>query len=424
MGLSRRRLLPRVLFANAILCLLILAATLGLGQAQDNSTTRSPHGRLEIPCQNCHTAVSWKPIRAIPEFDHNKTSYPLAGSHEGVACTRCHTKMVFSNTGTRCADCHADIHRRQMGANCESCHNVSGWTVTLKSVQNHENRFPLVGAHAALECDSCHKGAATGQFQGLSFQCYSCHAKDYQQTTSPNHVAAAFPATCEQCHTITTWAGARFDHLKITGYALTGMHAKLDCAACHVGGRYQGTQAACVACHMKDYQGTTNPNHVATGIPQQCDVCHSTAGWIPASFDHNNTPFPLTGAHAKVPCSSCHINNSFSNTPTDCYSCHKADYQGTTNPAHAAAGFPTTCQTCHSTTSWLGATFNHTFFPLNHGGANGVCATCHTNPSNYAIFQCTNCHLKPQTDSRHQGVGGYVYNSVNCYNCHRNGRGG
>src|SRR5437660_1093018 len=259
--------------------------------------------------------------------------------------------MVFSNTGTRCADCHADIHRRQMGANCESCHNVSGWTVTLKSVQNHENRFPLVGAHAALECDSCHKGAATGQFQGLSFQCYSCHAKDYQQTTSPNHVAAAFPATCEQCHTINTWAGARFDHLKITGYALTGMHAKLDCAACHVGGRYQGTQAACVACH-------------------------------------------------------------------------KADYQGTTNPAHAAAGFPTTCQTCHSTTSWLGATFNHTFFPLNHGGANGVCATCHTNPSNYAIFQCTNCHLKPQTDSRHQGVGGYVYNSVNCYNCHRNGRGG
>ena len=561
---------------NGLLTFIIL---LGIGgsagaQSRDSQVTRSPHGNLDIPCQNCHTSISWKPLRAVPEFDHNRTGYPLIGGHENVACVRCHAKPVFANTGARCADCHADIHRRQMGASCERCHTVQRWNVTIRSVQNHENRFPLVGAHAALECDSCHKGAAAGQFQGLSFQCYSCHARDFQRTNAPSHATAGFPTSCEQCHSITTWLGARFDHLKLTGFALTGMHATLQCTDCHVGGKFKGTQAtcsgchmndyrgasnpnhvaagfplacqdchstsawqpasvnhaalgfpltgmhatlqcnqchtnnnysitstACVSCHLKDYQGTTNPNHVAGGMPQQCEVCHSTSGWspaqfdhsrtgfpltgfhanpavtctmchvnnnynltsaacvtchlkdyqgtnnpnhvasgfpqqcevchsttawIPASFNHNNTPFPLTGYHANpaVTCAMCHVNNNYTSIPTDCYSCHKADYNATNNPNHAAAGFPTTCQTCHSTASWLNATFNHTWFPTNHGGANGVCTTCHTNPSNFAVFTCTNCHTKAQTDSNHQGVSGYVYNSVNCYQCHQNGGGG
>jgi len=61
---------------------------------------------------------------------------------------------------------------------------------------------------------------------------------------------------------------------------------------------------------------------------------------------------------------------------------------------------------------------------MNHGNANGVCSTCHTNPNDYSVFTCTNCHTKSQTDQNHQGVKGYVYNSVNCYQCHKSGGGG
>ena len=528
---------------------------------------RNPHGPINIPCENCHTNTSWKPIRNIPEFDHNRTRYPLRGMHEKVDCIRCHTDLVFTNVGMRCADCHADIHRRQFGANCEQCHTVKGWEVQTQQVKQHENRFPLLGAHALLQCADCHKGEAVGQFAGLSTACLTCHTADYQKATEPDHKALNFPTTCESCHSADTWFDAKFDHLKFTGFALTGVHATLACTACHIGGRFKGTPADCYSCHVKDFNGTTNPNHVQAGFPRDCSICHNTSSWLGATFDHNRftkfpltgahvsvacaqchingrfagtptdcyschvkdyngttnpnhvqagfptdcsichttaswagaifdhsktvfpltgahvnvpcaqchingkfagtptdcyschqanyqattnpnhvqagfptdcsichnttswagavfdhnkTPFPLTGAHVTVPCNSCHIGGVFVGTPTDCYSCHKANYLGTTNPNHVAAGFPTTCQTCHTTTSWLGATFNHTWFPIPHHNAQ-LCTDCHTNPSNYTVFVCTNCHTKPQTDPIHQGVQGYVWNSVNCYQCHRGG---
>ena len=170
------------------LCLFAFLVTMRGAHAQNYATTHSPHGNLSLPCQNCHTATSWKPIRAVPEFDHNRTEYPLRGMHQSVTCIQCHVKPVFSNVGQRCQDCHADIHKRQLGANCEQCHTVRGWQVSIQQVQQHNNRFPLTGAHAAVECDSCHKGAATSQFQTMSTQCYSCHAADFKTATSPNHV--------------------------------------------------------------------------------------------------------------------------------------------------------------------------------------------------------------------------------------------
>ena len=162
---------------------------------------------------------------------------------------------------------------------------------------------------------------------------------------------------------------------------------------------------------MTDYNGTTNPAHKSAGFPTTCDTCHTTTNWTGATFNHNNTPFPLTGAHANVACTLCHINNVFAGTPTDCYSCHKADYTGTTNPNHTSAGWPTTCTTCHTTTAWLPATLPasyHTFFPLNHGNAKGVCTTCHTNSSDYSVFTCTGCHGgNNAANFHHPNVNGY-----------------
>jgi predicted CXXCH cytochrome family protein len=263
-------------------------------------------------------------------------------------------------------------------------------------------------------------------YNSTSTACYSCHQADFTGTTNPNHVASGFPTDCSICHTTSGWSPSSFNHATV--FPLTGAHATLTCAQCHTNNNFTTLPTNCYGCHQTDWNGTTDPNHATAGFPTTCDTCHTTTAWTGATFNHNNTPFPLTGAHVGVDCIKCHVNSVFAGTPTDCYSCHQADFTGTTNPNHVAAGWPTTCVTCHTTTAWIPDTLPpsyHTFFPLNHGNANGVCANCHTNSADYSVFQCTGCHGgNNAANFQHPNVNGYVYNSVNCYACHKNGSGG
>ena len=394
-------LIPSLITKWMIWWLLLPASFPAAAQPQAQNT-HSPHGNLNLSCQNCHTVYGWKPIRAVPEFDHNLTKFPLRGMHEGVACTACHTKMVFSNVGNKCADCHADIHKRQMGANCESCHTVRGWKVSVTQINQHMNRFPLTGAHAAASCDACHKNGALSQFNTMSTACLSCHQKEFQAAKNPDHVASKFATTCESCHSTDNWLNARFDH-SLTGFPLTGGHAvpPAQCTDCHVNNNYQLQQTACVGCHLTNFQNTKNPSHAQQGFSTTCESCHTTIAWSPANFDHSKSGFPLTGAHIVPPrqCADCHVNSNYNLTQTTCVSCHLKDFQNTNNPNHVQGGFPQTCDVCHSTSAWSPANFDHakSGFPLT--GAHTVpprqCADCHVN-NNYNLTQttCVSCHLK------------------------------
>jgi hypothetical protein len=387
-------------FKTFAVAVLVFAGISGSAGAQSSEGTRSPHGNLSVPCQNCHTANAWKPIRAVPEFDHNQTKYPLRGMHTSVACTQCHVKPVFTNVGQRCQDCHADIHRRQLGANCEQCHTVRGWQVSVTAIQQHTGRFPLTGAHAAVDCDACHKGAANSQFNTMSTQCFSCHQKDFTATSNPNHVTAKFSTTCETCHTADNWLNAKFDHNSV-GFPLSGGHAvpPRQCEDCHANNNYNLSSTACITCHLKDFQGTTNPNHVAANFPSNCSQCHTTVAWQPANFDHSLVNFVLTGAHTVPPraCTDCHVNNNYNLSTTACVSCHLKDFQTATNPNHVAGAFPQTCDTCHTTAAWQPAQFDHSKsgFPLtgSHMVPPRQCADCHVN-NNYNITStaCVSCH--------------------------------
>lgn len=82
---------------------------------------------------------------------------------------------------------------------------MRGWNVQVSAIRDHNNRFPLLGAHAAATCTDCHQGAATGVYTGLSTQCVSCHLKDYQTAAPLNHVAAKLPTACDTCHGMNVW---------------------------------------------------------------------------------------------------------------------------------------------------------------------------------------------------------------------------
>ncbi len=136
-------------------------------------------------------------------------------------------------------------------------------------------------------CSSCHVG---GKFAGTATTCVGCHAADFQNAANPNHVQSNLPQTCQVCHNTAAWRPASFDHNTSTKFPLTGAHVNVACNSCHIGGKYTGTPTACSACHAADFTKATNPNHVQSGFPQTCQVCHNTAAWQPASFDHNTLP--------------------------------------------------------------------------------------------------------------------------------------
>jgi hypothetical protein len=224
--------------------------------------------------------------------------------------------------------------------------------------------------------------------------CYPCHQTDYQRPTNPNHVTGLLDHRCETCHTTSAWQPSTFSH-STTKFALTGKHVTTQCQSCHVNGNYRLTYTDCYQCHLTDFNLPTNPNHATGGFSHQCQTCHTTAVWKPSIFSHDNTKFPLSGAHRAVACNSCHTNNQYATLPTNCIDCHRSDYSGTTNPNHSTLGFPQACLQCHTTTAWKPATFDHntTKFPLTGKHASTTCQSCHVNANYQLVYtDCYQCH--------------------------------
>lgn len=426
--------IDRVLALRRGLTALVLALPLiALGAyAAVRPRVDNPHGSFKEECAMCHDAKGWSPARVTSRFDHSKYGFKLEGAHAAAECMSCHRTLEFKQPNYLCVSCHEDPHRSEMGTDCARCHSARSFVDRGPMVRAHQlTRLPLTGSHAALECESCHRPAAQGQMQfvGTRAECQSCHQKDYDATTQPDHRAGGFPRECEKCHRTVTWHSARFDHAS-TSFPLTGAHRTASCNQCHGDGVYTGKPTACFSCHSTNYNASTNPGHAAAGFPTTCQNCHSTTAWQPATFDHNATAFPLSGAHRTATCNQCHGDGVYAGKPTACVACHQLDYNGATNPNHATAGFSTACQTCHNTNAWQPSTFDHdaAWFPIysgTHAGRWNQCAQCHTNPADFRVFTCLSCHPHDnatETNGHHAGMAGYSYDSDACYRCHPRGR--
>ena len=185
---------------------------------------------------------------------------------------------------------------------------------------------------------------------------------------------------------------ANFDHNSTT-FPLTGKHITVDCQECHSTG-YTGTPTDCYSCHRQDYESTQDPNHVLGGYSTNCTDCHTTNGWDDLSnFNHNLTPFPLTGAHITEDCINCH-QQGYNNTPIECFGCHAEDFNTAQDPNHVTSNFPTECAVCHSTTAWEPAQFDHnlTQFPLTGAHITTDCQECHSSGYTGTPTDCYSCH--------------------------------
>jgi hypothetical protein len=367
--------------------------------------------------------AQWEtPSRAF----HKPPVFPLEGQHLTVPCDSCHINGETKGTPTLCAGCHMerrmdDPYRGRLGVQCEQCHRPTSWTA-VRWDHGAMTGMPLNVAHRTLGCEGCHRN---NTFTGVSLSCASCHTDDYNAAREPDHRAAGFPLSCETCHRPSDVAfdQGRFDHNAT--FALVGAHATTDCATCHTQGIYAGTPRDCIGCHQADYARTTTPNHAAAGFSTACETCHrpSDPGFSGGQGFNHGSVFALVGQHATAACASCHTNNTFAGTPRDCIGCHRDDYQRTTSPNHAAAGFSTACESCHRPTdaSFAGGQgFNHnSVFALVGEHAREDCVSCHVNNTFAGTPRdCVGCHRDDyqRTTSPNHAASGL---STDCASCHR-----
>ncbi len=323
------------------------------------------HG-AELACQHCHSEHNGRPYRLVrwpdgqpqERFDHAQTGYPLEAAHA-----------------------------RQR---CEACHRPEFVIV------------PAVRADTSL--------SVRRTFLGLSTTCTACHLDEHRGATSRQ---------CLDCHDLTAWKPApKFDHDR-TRFPLTGRHADLRCAQCHVERRavavapsgardtsyldFRAERTAsrtappnsCASCHASP--------HREAGRSGRCEPCHTTRSWfdLPDSvrrFDHSTIGFPLRGAHAVARCESCHLAGPDDPLPARvalvranfvrpfarqrmqfarCDQCHADVHRG---EIAAAAGRD--CAVCHgearfTPTLYTLAMHDSTVFPLTGAHRATPCSACH-----------------------------------------------
>ncbi|MEI7812222.1 MAG: hypothetical protein WCJ01_07330 [Ignavibacteria bacterium] len=376
-----------------------------------------PHqNTLGKDCTGCHTTSGWKPIDMMQK--HNQYRFPLVGVHDIQDCKLCHSNsdnFIYSGTSIDCYSCHKNEYQNttnpshalmKLSVNCIDCHTLSStnWTA---------GRFvhaviSLNGKHSTLKCSQCHT------VQNVTQQCFDCHQNDYNSTANPNHVTGQFLHDCLSCHSSETWTGAKYNHTT-TNFPLTGAHTTVACSKCHTSG-YKGTSTVCSGCHESNFKATVDPDHVTLGLSLDCLQCHTTTAWKPSGFNHATTGFPLTGAHLTKACSDCHKGTTTGLTG-DCYSCHKPDFDKAKD--HLTLGYPHTCAQCHSTTSWSGASFNHTAtnFPLTGAHTSVACSKCHAGGYKGTSTVCSGCHesnFNTTVDPDHVALGF----SLDCLQCH------
>jgi len=234
-------------------------------------------GRV-VDCASCHSVDGWRtPTYTVAQ--HRLTRYALEGRHAQASCAACHGRtqgaggvVIMRPATSDCTTCHVDPHRAQL-PRCSECHDVRGFRPTPIDVAVHSRyRFPLEGAHRAVQCVDCHaemrRSAATSTLKTVAWSgppllfsapsggCAGCHENPH----GTQFASRADGGACQSCHDVQSFQPARrFDHNRDAAFSLKGAHAAVACDRCHRPTRtaagqppvvvYRPVPTACEACH-------------------------------------------------------------------------------------------------------------------------------------------------------------------------------
>jgi len=261
-------------------------------------------------CDQCHRAAGW----TVAHFEH-------LGITSG--CNLCHV-----SGGDGRAPPNDEIHAKIMGADCSECHHStqSFTSATLLDHSNFTSGCGASGCHAVdkararnhgqlSECQYCHRypnwAVSTMNHDYIGgTQCRSCHMSGSLALATTVVPTDQFHARvnqqdCSDCHSTTTFTGAKYDHNSIvTGCAVSGCHAEDQMQAkTHAG------LNSCESCHYlypKAWSPIRAMDHSAIG-PTMCESCHTPGGL--STFSTQSIPnHPSTNGQS---CSACHSTVTF-----------------------------------------------------------------------------------------------------------------
>jgi predicted CxxxxCH...CXXCH cytochrome family protein len=384
-------------------------------------------------CQNCHTTIAWKPAN----FSHSGVTGNCVSCHNGINATgKTPTHLATSNS---CESCHSVVtwkpatktDHTQVSGTCLSCHSgsvtISTGTVTGKPANHIPTSDP--------NCGSCHSTVAwrpaTFSHAGITTNCVSCHDGNISTGKGSSHLATS--NSCESCHSTTAWTPAvRVDHTQVSG----------SCVSCHSGTVTISTGTV----------AGKNATHIATS--NNCQNCHTTNAWKPATVDHTQVPLaqqgqcnvchngvqasgkPATHIPTSQECGACHTTlawkpATFSHTgiTTGCSACHDG-VKATGKQDAPSPHFVTTreCNFCHTTSAWKPTTaYVHvsTNYPGNHAVAlTCTNSACHGGNSETVTWRnatyansCAGCHSGNYTSDPHTKYGNVKYTVSELRNC-------
>jgi hypothetical protein len=356
----------------------------------------SPHRTTLGPsCTTCHTTNTWTTATVA----HDRTRFPLVGSHVKVSCEKCHVSgdMAKPVRFEQCSQCHVNVHRESIKDDCRTCHTETSFHVAGPTGPaarfDHSARtgYALEGKHAAATCRQCHKSLSDAtvplarkavDYSGARTECVSCHTDEHK---------GEYGVRCQACHrTTTTFDVKGFTHLRHPEF-FDGEHGAVKCVSCHVPEgvlRPSRVGAAivsfspssppteCRSCHSDIHLGQ---------LASTCETCHGVKGsrFAAIAFSHERTTLPLTGRHREIACVKCHASETarfpartgtatrYAPVATTCRACHADPHLGQVNG---------NCETCHSTTTFTLTTYTHDGLSDLFGGFHGklACQACHT----------------------------------------------
>ena len=272
---------------------------------------------------------------------------------------------------------------------CDTCHEMNVYYASWQG-----------SVHSTAQCRDCHIPPGTIAYietKLFSFREIWVHITS--KAEPPLAVTREIPnSNCLACHS----NRPRTIQLGNVTFSHT-VHQSQNCIACHVRLVHRdvnppyyknpGAMSSCVVCHDGKTAPSTcstchTPPHEARG---ECSSCHNTQSWTAGSTAH---PFALTGGHASLNCTDCHVSKpgvatipgtTLAKADPACISCHGDHHNGLTD-----------CASCHTPQAWIPSSFVHPQVgPHVPSGEHPLqCTDCHT--SGYATHHCTKCHA---TDS-------------------------